>query len=89
VVVRVRRAVGLRRRVLLQKLEADLDGLFELGVVPGAPCRWVELDPAAWRAGRDAQLEKAVEVCLELLKKSPPPKPNRPAYPNYHRGAGK
>jgi len=44
------------------------------------------LDPAAWRAGRDTQLERAIEVCLELLKKTPPPQPKRPAYPNYHQG---
>lgn len=46
----------------------------------------VELDPKAWREGRDTQLEKAVQVALELLAKSPPPKkPARPAYPDYHR----
>jgi tricorn protease len=33
----------------------------------------VPLDPAAVRKGHDPQLEKAVEVVLEELKKSPPP----------------
>jgi len=47
----------------------------------------VELDPAAWRQGRDPQLEKAVEVVLEALKKNPPPVPKKPAYPNYHKPA--
>lgn len=47
----------------------------------------VELDPKAWREGRDTQLEKAVQVALELLEKNPPPKkPARPAYPKYHGG---
>ena len=47
----------------------------------------VEMDPAAWRAGHDPQLEKAVEVLLEELKKHPrPPQPKRPPFPNYHNG---
>src|SRR5439155_1173533 len=33
----------------------------------------VELDPAAVRAGRDPQLERAVEIALEALAKNPPP----------------
>jgi tricorn protease len=45
----------------------------------------VENDPASLKAGRDPQLEKAVEVCLELLTKNPPPKHKKPAYPNYHQ----
>lgn len=40
----------------------------------------VEQDPAAVRAGRDPQLEKAVEVVLMLLKKNPPPAIKRPPY---------
>lgn len=48
----------------------------------------VELDPKAWREGRDSQLEKAVEVALEMLEKNPPPrKPARPAYPTFARPA--
>jgi tricorn protease len=50
-----------------------------------APDIEVELDPKAWREGRDPQLEKAVEVVLEALKKNPPKQPKRPAYPNYHK----
>jgi tricorn protease len=30
------------------------------------------------------QLEKAVEVTMEALKKNPPPTYKKPAYPNYH-----
>jgi tricorn protease len=45
----------------------------------------VEMDPVLWRQGRDPQLEKAVEVVLEELKKNPVPSYQRPAYPNYHK----
>ena len=45
----------------------------------------VEYDPKAVREGHDPQLEKAVEVVMELLKKNPLPTPHRPAYPNYHQ----
>ena len=44
----------------------------------------VEYDPAAVRAGHDPQLEKAVEVVMDALKKNPTAIPKRPAYPNYH-----
>jgi tricorn protease len=44
----------------------------------------VELDPAAWRQGHDAQLEKAIEVVMQQLKEHPLPEIKRPAYPNYH-----
>jgi tricorn protease len=44
----------------------------------------VDLDPAAWRQGHDAQLDKAIEVVMQLLKEHPLPQIQRPAYPNYH-----
>jgi tricorn protease len=47
----------------------------------------VEFDPALWRQGRDPQLEKAVEVVMDLLKKNPLPKHKKPAYPNYYKTA--
>jgi tricorn protease len=51
-----------------------------------APDIEVDLDPKAWREGRDVQLEKAVAYLLDELKKNPPkPEPKRPAYPNYHK----
>jgi tricorn protease len=44
----------------------------------------VDLLPADWRAGRDPQLEKAVEVALGELKRKPPLRPRRPErYPVY------
>jgi tricorn protease len=46
-----------------------------------APDIEVEQTPKDVIAGRDPQLERAVQVALEALKKSPPPKPARPAYP--------
>src|SRR5262249_3221989 len=51
-----------------------------------APDIEVEFDPAAWRQGRDPQLEKAVEILLDELKKNPPKDYKRPAYPDYQRG---
>jgi tricorn protease len=44
----------------------------------------VDLEPAAWRAGRDAQLEKAIEVVMQQLKEHPLPEIKRPPFPNYH-----
>ena len=45
-----------------------------------------ELDPQVARAGHDSQLERAVEVVMDLLKKNPPPPaPHHPAFPNYQR----
>ncbi len=50
-----------------------------------APDIEVENDPASVAAGHDAQLEKAVEVTLEALKKNPVVIPDHPPYPNYHK----
>jgi tricorn protease len=61
-----------------------LNGEWEVENRGVAPDIEVEFDPAAWRAGRDPQLERAVEVVLEEIKKNPRPQPKRPAYPNYH-----
>jgi len=49
-----------------------------------APDVVVELDPKLVRQGHDPQLEKAVEITMEALKKNPPPEYKKPAYPNYH-----
>lgn len=43
----------------------------------------VGMDPQAWRAGRDPQLEKAVQVILDGLKAHPLPKPSVPSFPVY------
>ncbi len=48
----------------------------------------VELDPQMVRQGHDPQLEKAVEVVLDLLKQHPLPEYVRPPYPNYHKNDG-
>lgn len=45
----------------------------------------VEYDPKLVREGHDPQLEKAIEVVMQLLKKNPLPTPKRPPYPNYHQ----
>jgi len=45
----------------------------------------VEEDPKLARQGHDVQLEKAVELVMDSLKKNPPPTPRRPPYPNYHK----
>ncbi len=47
----------------------------------------VEFDPAAWRQGRDPQLEKAVAVALQELRDHPVPPVKRPKYPVYHWSA--
>ncbi|MFN0087811.1 MAG: PDZ domain-containing protein [Blastocatellia bacterium] len=62
----------------------NTDGQWEVenrGVAPDIEVEW---EPAAWRLGRDLQLEKAVEVALDELKRNPIKRPQRPAYPNYH-----
>src|SRR5262249_3592986 len=41
----------------------------------------VEQTPADVIAGRDPQLERAIQIALEELKKNPQPKPTRPPYP--------
>jgi tricorn protease len=51
-----------------------------------APDIEVDLQPAAWRAGRDTQLERAVTVALEALRKRPPAAPKRPPFPTSARG---
>jgi tricorn protease len=50
-----------------------------------APDVEVDMDPALVRQGHDPQLEKAVEVILEQLKKNPLPDYKKPEYPNYHQ----
>jgi tricorn protease len=48
-----------------------------------APDIEVDQDPAAVRAGRDPQLERAVAYLLEEMKKSPPADYKRPQYSSY------
>ncbi len=49
-----------------------------------APDYEVEQTPADWAKGRDPQLEKAVALVLDSMKKNPAPVAKRPAFPNYH-----
>lgn len=44
----------------------------------------IDQDPKLVREGHDPQLERAVSVALELLKKNPPATYKRPSYPDYH-----
>jgi tricorn protease len=43
----------------------------------------VEIMPPVWRAGRDPQLEKAVELAMDALKKTKTLPSKRPTYPVY------
>ncbi len=61
------------------------EGQWEVENVGIAPDFDVDLDPKAWRAGHDTQLEKGVELALEALSKNPPQAHPHPPYPNYHR----
>ena len=58
-------------------------GEWEVENVGIAPDIEVDHDPALLRKGRDPQLERAVAVVLDLLKANPPPRFQRPPYPDY------
>ena len=60
------------------------NGQWEVENIGIPPDIEVEHDPELVRQGHDPQLEKAIEVVLADLKKSPLPLPKRPPYPNYH-----
>ncbi|MDQ3800412.1 MAG: PDZ domain-containing protein, partial [Acidobacteriota bacterium] len=66
-------------RVAFRNPQGELD-VENKGVAPDIE---VDLDPKMWRAGRDIQLEKAVEVTLAELRRNPPRKPAKGAFPNY------
>jgi tricorn protease len=61
-----------------------LNGDWEVENHGVAPDVEVDLDPATFRQGHDAQLEKAIEVVMQQLKEHPLPEIKRPPYPNYH-----
>jgi tricorn protease len=65
-----------------------LDGQWEVENAGVAPDIEVELDPAAWRQGRDTQLERAVAHLLAEVAKNPRKVPVRPAAPTYERCCG-
>jgi tricorn protease len=62
-----------------------LKGEWEIENHGVSPDYEVDLDPAAFRQGHDAQLDKAIEVVMQQLKEHPLPKIKQPAYPNYHQ----
>jgi tricorn protease len=66
-------------RVAFRNLQGELD-VENKGVAPDVE---VDLDPKMWRAGRDLQLEKAVEVALADVRKNPRRKPVNGKFPNY------
>ena len=68
-------------RVAFRNAQGELD-VENKGVPPDID---VDLDPKMWRAGRDIQLEKAVEVTLAEIKKNPMRKPTKGAFPNYQK----
>ncbi len=68
-------------RVAFRNAKGEFD-VENKGVAPDIE---VDLDPKMWRQGRDMQLEKAVEVTLELLKKNPQVKPKNGPFPNYSK----
>jgi tricorn protease len=59
----------------------DTNGTWDLANHSVPPDFEVEDSPSAARIGHDLQLEKSIEVVLDLLKKNPPaPKPEHPPY---------
>jgi tricorn protease len=66
----------------------NLNGEFDIenkGVPPDVE---VEYDPKSVAAGHDPQLERAVQIVLDELKKNPPKEFAVPPYPNYHKNDG-
>jgi tricorn protease len=61
-----------------------LKGQFEVENHGIAPDIEVECLPKEVAAGRDPQLERAVQYVMEQLKEHPLPTYPKPAYPNYH-----
>jgi len=58
--------------------EGEGFGVENVGIPPDIE---VEQTPKDVIAGRDPQLERAIQVVMEELKANPPAKPKRPAYP--------
>ena len=53
-------------------------GVENVGVEPDHD---IDIWPKDWVAGKDPQLDKAIELALEALKKTPPKDDKRPPYP--------
>ena len=71
-------------RVAIYGLQGDWE-VENHGITPDIE---VDMDPALVRQGHDPQLEKAVEVILDQLKKNPLPDYKKPEYPTYHQKLG-
>jgi len=65
-----------------------LHGEFEIENIGVPPDVVVEDDPKSVAAGHDPQLERAVQIVMDELKKNPPPQYKVPAMPNYHKNDG-
>jgi tricorn protease len=63
----------------------NLDGSWDVENHGVSPDYEVEMSPKLVREGHDPQLEKALEVVLEELKKNPVNYGKRPSYPNYQK----
>ncbi len=59
------------------------DGAWTAENVGVAPDVEVEITPVDFQAGRDPQLERAVEVALEQLEANPVVRPEPPAFPDH------
>ncbi|HEX4156753.1 MAG TPA: PDZ domain-containing protein [Acidobacteriaceae bacterium] len=65
-----------------------LTGEFDVENKGVSPDVEVEDDPKSEAAGHDPQLERAVAIVMEELKKNPPQQFAVPPYPNYHKSDG-
>ena len=67
----------------------NTEGLWDVENYGVDPDFEVENPPHELAAGIDRQLEKAIEVILEILEKNPPMRPSRPANPDRSDGTTK
>lgn len=66
----------------------NLEGAWDVENNGVSPDFEVEMDPKLVREGHDPQLEKAVEVAMDRLKKNPVRYGTRPTYPDYQKKSG-
>lgn len=71
-------------RIALWSPESDYP-VENKGVAPDVE---VEVDPAAWRAGHDSQLERAVALLMQtgVVQAGAPAPPKRPPFPTWAKG---